>query len=176
MSLFEVPEDFEFPKYDSIINKIPVIGVVADIEYLTTPLVKCLENIDTLPDNVRLLTTESNYKSLVRQVPEDCTDSVDREENGYSIHYHSYNGSVYAYIYKPGVVIPQDSKYTSIGLKINSELTDGNYYVSEKQDFDYGSLYIAKNSPKCIRINIPTNWSKFDKSYLYKGNKTSEFD
>jgi hypothetical protein len=173
--LMYIPEDFKFPYYDSIINRIPVVGAVGDWEYLTTPLVQTLKNIDVLPDNVRLLTSEKRYNSLIKCDDKKITNPTDVEYNGYKIHYHSYNNVVYVYIYKEDIEIPASAKYNSIALKIGSEVSDNNYYIKEKQKFEYGSVYVANNSDKCIRINIPMKWSEFDKSYLLKGDKTSEF-
>lgn len=172
--LFEIPEDFEFPNYNSLLNRIQVIGAVIDAQHLTNPLLNALKSIGVVANNIRLFTLESAFNAAIKEKPEykNCKNV---EKNGYKIHTHDLGKDTYAYVYAGDINIPEGFSYNSIGIKVNGVIKDNGFYISEKQDIPYGCLYVAKNSPKCIRINCTSNWTNTDKKYFLSVDKTSEF-
>lgn len=173
--LFEIPDSFEFPKYSSLINRLQVIGIVIGMKHLTDPLLNAIHDIGVVANNIRLFTSASAYNSNTRE-KEEYMNCRNTEKDGYKIHTHALGKDVYAYILAPDTIsLPDEYKYNSIGIKVSGVIKDNGFYIAEKQDIPYGSLYVAKNSPKCIRINFTPNWTNSDKKYMLKVDKTDEF-
>lgn len=176
-TLVKITDGIKLPVYNTVLNKLQALGSVSDIACLINPLVESLHKVDFLSTNIRLFSDESAYTRFISQVPEGCTDINDYEHNGYKVHCHSHGNVKYMYLYGKNIQLTEDCKYTSIGLKLGTKLkTNNNYHVSAYQEFDYGCFYIARNSSKCIRINIPETWTPLDKKYIMKESETSYFE